>query len=86
MEQLKSAIDAAFNPDIYKCVISNPVNAQTEYRRIEINQTDGQYHVAQYTATQVFHDNMPFAEMKAYVETAMGASFKNMNAWSTSSE
>jgi len=75
---LQDALSRTFTDTTYKCVVSNPTGGQ--YRRVDFRLIDGLYHVEKFTETQVFHENLPFAEAAALVSELM-QSFKSFAAW-----
>ncbi|NLY21039.1 MAG: SAM-dependent methyltransferase [Tissierellia bacterium] len=70
-----------FTEEVYKCVLSKPSNKDIEYRKINIDYIDGVYHLAKYTDTQVFHENLSFKATKEFIETVLGQEYKNFNSW-----
>lgn len=76
---LESALSRAFSEDTYKCVVSNPLSG--DIRRVEIRLAEGVYHVEKLTETQAFHDNLPYREARALVETLLQGSHRSLVSW-----
>lgn len=86
MKTLPEATQLSFQEDVYKCILSNPVQRDSPYQKAELNQLDGRYQLAQYTKTQVFHKTLTYQEAKGYIEDALGLQFRSLNAWSSTVE
>ena len=73
----------SLNPD--KIIVSNPVSKNYEYIRIEINEIylDGNkcYHVASYTKTQVFEDNVRNEKLYSLLSDVFPAKLCQINAF-----
>lgn len=65
----------------YKLIVSNPKSKDQKYRKIEIDDKGGRFQAAQYTAKQVFHQNIPGEELADYLQEVIGE-FSQLNAWS----
>lgn len=86
MKTLQETIGLSFHKDVYKCILSNPAGKDSPYQKVELNLLDGQYQLAQYTQTQVFHKKMAFEEAEIYIGEMLGSQFRNLNAWSAAEE
>ena len=62
MEDLKRAIDEIVQEEIVKVVVSNKMNKDVEYNKINImlkeNKKKQYYQIEKYTDKQVFHENI----------------------------
>lgn len=79
MEQLTNIFQKAQNENIYKIIISNPLG---QYKKIVGERLkDDIYQFAQYTETQVFHQNIKIGEIQSYLKEQMSF-FKQIEIWS----
>lgn len=81
MKELSQLVNDSFSPNTYFCVLSNVVNKDEMYNRIEFKLLNGKYVVEKYTAKQVFHSHMLFEEAVTYIRELMGSTYRNLNAW-----
>ena len=86
MENIPEIVEKAFTEQIYKCVISNPVQKSEKYKKIELQFLDGLYHIEKHTATQVFHEKMTYEKAKDFIQDMLEKSYKNFHAWSSDKE
>ena len=67
MEELKRTINDIFSEEIIKLVISNKVNKDVKYNKINILlkeiKTKKYYQIEKFTDKQVFHKNISFSHM-----------------------
>jgi len=68
-----------FNENVYKIILSAPVNS--EYTRAEIISNGERYQASMFTQKQVFHKNLQKSEVKAFVEELLGSTFSQYTAW-----
>ena len=71
MEELKRTINDIFSEEIIKLVISNKVNKDVKYNKINILlkeiKTKKYYQIEKFTDKQVFHKNISLEEIKSVV-------------------
>ncbi len=79
-------VAAAFNEDVSRCILSNPVKGAGEYRRIVIERSGNKYRVEKYTEKQVFHSTLERVEAVELVETAIAEKFRQLNSWDSKRE
>jgi len=86
MEDLKKAIKEISEQEIIKVVISNKINKETEYNKINIilkeKNNKEYYQVEKFTDKQVFHENIDKGQLEDKI-TELMASYKQLGAWST---
>ena len=86
MEDLKKAIKEISEQEIIKVVISNKINKETEYNKINIilkeKNNKEYYQVEKFTDKQVFHENIDKGKLEEKI-TELMASYKQLGAWST---
>lgn len=58
MNNIKAHIDVILDDNPHKIVITNPKDKQREIVKIEIVKNEDIFHIAKYTKTQVFHENL----------------------------
>ena len=68
-----------FNENVYKIILSAPVNS--EYTRAEIIANGEKYQASMFTQKQVFHKNLKKSEVRAFVEKLLGSAFSQYTAW-----
>ena len=66
IEELINFFDKYLNDNIFKIVISNK-HSSSKYRKIDIIKTSNMYHISKYTDTQVFNDNVEFANLRDFL-------------------
>jgi len=81
MENLTQLVYDSFPKDVYFCILSNAVNKDEPYNRIEFNLLDSTYVIKKYTSTQVFHSHLSFEEVMTYIIELLGNTYRNLNAW-----
>lgn len=87
MNELKSLIsNIILNDRIYKIIISNPINKSIEFKKIVIESKSESFHISKYTEKQVFHENVLNNELAERVFNLTDRSYKQINAWSKSTE
>ena len=88
MEDLKKAIKEISEQEIIKVVISNKINKETEYNKINIilkeKNNKEYYQIEKFTDKQVFHENIDKGQLEDKI-TELMASYKQLGAWSTNS-
>ncbi len=88
MDEIRKAVEAAVSGDVYKIVLSAPREKGSLYRRVAVNRLPSGYQVERFTASQVFHENLPaetgplHTVLTAFLETA----FRQLNAWDAQHE
>jgi len=71
-----------FNENIYKMVLSSPMQNNTNgYIRAEIISNGEKYQASMFTQKQVFHKNLQKSEVSAFVEELLGSAFSQYTAW-----
>lgn len=85
MEELKKAIKEITNEEIIKIVISNKVNKNYEYNKINFtfkeNDDKKYYQIEKYTDKQVFHENIEPDLLAEKVEEYTSLNYKQISAW-----
>ena len=85
MEDLKKAIKEISEQEIIKVVISNKINKETEYNKINIilkeKNNKEYYQIEKFTDKQVFHENIDKGQLKEKI-TELMTSYKQLGAWS----
>lgn len=79
-------VAAAFNEDVNKCILSNPVKGVGEYRRIVIERSGNKYRVEKYTEKQVFHSTLERSAALEFVEKSITNEFRQLNSWDSKRE
>ena len=86
MEELKRTINDIFSEEIIKLVISNKVNKDVKYNKINILlkeiKTKKYYQIEKFTDKQVFHQNISLEEIKSVVLEYTSGNYKQLTAWS----
>ena len=82
MMSLPEAIASAFPAGVYKAVLSNPVDKNAGYQRIELALLDGLYYIEKHTATQVFHEKKSHQDAAELLHSLLAGSYKSFNSWS----
>ncbi|NEU05429.1 MULTISPECIES: SAM-dependent methyltransferase [Clostridium] len=89
MEDLRNTIEEILNEEIIKIVISNRINKDVKYNKINFtlkeNSKGEYYQIEQYTDKQVFHENIEKNMLKEKLLECMNSDYKQMSAWSTAS-
>lgn len=85
MEELKQAIDEIINSELIKAVISNRLNKEVKYNKINIvlkekNGTE-YYQIEKFTDKQVFHENIDKNMIKDKVLEYLSKNYKQLSAW-----
>lgn len=87
MNELKNLISSIMlNDNIYKIIISNPINKSIEYKKIVIERKSESFHISKYTEKQVFHENILKNELAERVYDLTDKCYKQINAWSDNTE
>lgn len=88
MDELKKAIDEMSSEEIIKLVISNKMNKEVEYNKINVqlkqNNKKQYYQIEKYTDKQVFHENIEKEYLSQSILEYM-ADYKQLDAWSNES-
>ncbi len=84
--ELKEAVKNIFDDGIYKGVISNPCNKDSEYKKIIIEDKDSAYQIAKYTDKQVFHENISKSDIVNRCIELIDGSYRQFNAFSYDNE
>lgn len=88
MEELKKSIDEITNDNIVKVVISNKLNKDVEYNKINIELKEKNnkeyYQIEKYTDKQVFHENIEKSMLNEKMIEFVNENYKQVGAWSES--
>ena len=88
MEDLKKAIKEIAEQEVIKVVISNKLNKEIEYNKINIilkeKNNKEYYQIEKFTDKQVFHENIEKDKLEEKMFKLM-VSYKNLAAWSKTS-
>ncbi|MGL5754817.1 MAG: class I SAM-dependent methyltransferase [Paraclostridium sp.] len=88
MEELKKSIDEITNDNIIKVVISNKLNKDVEYNKINIELKEKNnkeyYQIEKYTDKQVFHENIEKSMLNEKMIEFVNENYKQVGAWSES--
>ncbi|ATD55711.1 class I SAM-dependent methyltransferase [Clostridium chauvoei] len=87
MEDLKKAIHEIIEDNIIKIVVSNKMNKDVEYNKInftlkENSKKKNYYQVEKYTDKQVFHENIEVNELEKKLVKYVSSNYKQVGAWS----
>lgn len=86
MEELFKAIEDITNSNIIKLVISNKMNKEIKYNKVNIQlkaQGDKEfYQIEKYTDKQVFHENISLEELQEKLMGLVEGNYKQLTAWS----
>ena len=86
MEDLKKAIDEIVKEEIIKVVISNKMNKDVEFNKINFTLKESKnkqyYQIEKYTEKQVFHENVEVEELSQKLIEYLSGSYKQVGAWS----
>ncbi|GAA0759905.1 SAM-dependent methyltransferase [Clostridium sartagoforme] len=90
MEDLKNAIYEILKEEIIKIVISNKVNKEVEYNKInfllkENSKGKKYYQIEKFTDKQVFHENIEVNEIEKALFGIVNENYKQLSAWSNES-
>lgn len=81
MNDLITAVEASFNPKVYKMVLSKPRLKTDVYKKIVINQINEVYHLEKFTTTQVFNENLLTGQLVEFLNQSLEENFQQYNAW-----
>ncbi|WP_303867234.1 SAM-dependent methyltransferase [Acetobacterium wieringae] len=81
MKQLITALEAGFNPQIYKIILSKPRIKSNDYQKIVISQIGEFYHLEKFTDTQVFNENLAADQLIEFLGQALRNDYQQYNAW-----
>lgn len=86
MEELKKSINEITNDNIVKVVISNKLNKDVEYNKINIQLKEKNnkeyYQIEKYTDKQVFHENIEKNMLNEKMLEFINGNYKQVGAWS----
>ncbi|MBC6004703.1 MAG: SAM-dependent methyltransferase [Paeniclostridium sordellii] len=86
MEELKKSINEITNDNIVKVVISNKLNKDVEYNKINIQLKEKNnkeyYQIEKYTDKQVFHENIEKNMLNEKMLEFINGKYKQVGAWS----
>lgn len=86
MEELYKAIEDIASSNIIKLVISNKMNKEIKYNKVNIQlKVQGNkefYQIEKYTDKQVFHENISLGELKEKLMELVEGNYKQLTAWS----
>ncbi|MGL5314145.1 MAG: class I SAM-dependent methyltransferase [Peptostreptococcaceae bacterium] len=87
MEDLRKAIDEIVQEEIVKVVVSNKMNKDVEYNKINFMLKESKqkqyYQIEKFTDKQVFHENIDVEELGVKLLEYISSSYKQVGAWST---
>lgn len=81
MKNTRDFILTAFNENVNRCILSNPVKNATEYKKIVIELVKDNYRVEKYTQKQVFHSKMSREQALDFLNNSLASEFKQLNSW-----
>jgi len=81
MNSLITAVEACFNLNVYKIILSKPRSKTSDYKKIVISQINEAYHLEKFTATQVFNENLATGQLREFLLQSVENDFKQYNAW-----
>ena len=81
MNRLITAVEACFNLNVYKIILSKPRSKTSDYKKIVISQINEAYHLEKFTATQVFNENLATGQLREFLLQSVENDFKQYNAW-----
>lgn len=86
MEELSKAIEDIASSNIIKLVISNKLNRDVKYNKINIQlKTKGNkefYQIEKFTDKQVFHENITVENLEEKLKELVEGNYKQLTAWS----
>ncbi len=86
MEELSRAIEDIASSNIIKLVISNKLNKDVKYNKINIQlKTKGNkefYQIEKFTDKQVFHENIDVDSLEEKLKELVEGNYKQLTAWS----
>ncbi|GAA0865539.1 SAM-dependent methyltransferase [Paraclostridium tenue] len=86
MEELKKSINEITNDNIVKVVISNKLNKEVEYNKVNIYLKEKNkkeyYQIEKYTDKQVFHENIEKNMLNEKMLEFINGNYKQVGAWS----
>ena len=88
MEELVKAIKEIATEEVIKVVISNKLNKDVEYNKINIalkvnNKGKKYYQVEKFTDKQVFHENIEVNDLEKVLNKLVNNNYKQLSAWSS---
>ncbi|MEO1815076.1 MAG: SAM-dependent methyltransferase [Acetobacterium sp.] len=81
MNSLITAVEACFNLNVYKVILSKPRSKTSDYKKIVISQINQAYHLEKFTATQVFNENLVSGQLREFITQSLEHDFQQYNAW-----
>lgn len=85
MEELREAIDEIIKSGLIKAVISNKLNKEAEYNKINITLKEKNnseyYQIEKFTDKQVFHENIEKNILKDRVLEYLSKDYRQLSAW-----
>lgn len=87
MEDLKNTINEIVAEEIIKVVISNKINKDFEFNKINIelkqnNKDKKYYQIEKFTDKQVFHENIEIGDLGKILFYLINENYKQISAWS----
>ena len=87
MEELVKAIKEITAEEVIKVVISNKLNKDVEYNKINIalkvnNKGKKYYQIEKFTDKQVFHENIEVNDLEKVLNKLVNNNYKQLSAWS----
>lgn len=86
MEELYKAIEEIVSNNVIKLVISNKMNKEFQYNKINIQLktkgTEEFYQIEKFTDKQVFHENISLGELNEKLKELVEGNYKQLTAWS----
>ncbi len=86
MNELAELLEKIFSNRPYRIVLSKPADKAEERKRIVIEKKGDAYQLAQYTKTQVFHENLPFEALFARCHALLSSQFLQLHAFTDTKE
>lgn len=81
MNSLITAVEACFNLNVYKIILSKPRSKTSDYKKIVISLINESYHLEKFTATQVFNENLATGQLREFLPQSLENDFQQYNAW-----
>jgi len=80
---LQQILEAIWEAEPYKLILSNPVRKQFPYQKMVINCLNREtgWQVEKYTQKQVFHENKNTEEIQIFLKAEMETDYRQCSAW-----
>ncbi|HWS29255.1 MAG TPA: SAM-dependent methyltransferase [Clostridia bacterium] len=80
MDEMKTALAAAFTEKTYKVVLSAPIQ-KTGAQKLTFSRKENGFQAERRVGAQAFHENLTEAEAFELIQKHLGAEFRQCNAW-----